>query len=366
MSKFDNLFSKENTEIDKAYEEILKLQEGDVKPLTTGVDFLDDNLIGGLNNKMVFIGSRPSMGKTFSSAKIQNHLLDSFEEVRILRMNLEMPTQSLLLRQLKETLNKPMKEIISHKFTEEELKKALEAVEKMKDPRVTDFSQPIKGEELKDLLRAFYVACKNEKIPNLKKVVFLDHLHVYSSKEDIDNVIEVLNEIKMADPNISFIIYFQFNRTIEDEWRNSREKKVFNFNMLPSSKYIYLTDKLMQYADIVMSMTIPQVVDLDTFASVNKARSEHLEEHFIEGGKESDFVKLKGLNRIYYNFIKIRMNDDFDDPRLFCEILDKEKEGETKNTYKKLVELEIPEFDFEAYSRNTDIQNLNLNLDNPF
>lgn len=356
MNKFDSLFSKENTEIDKAYEDILKIQRGDSLPLTTGIDFLDDNLIGGLNNKMVFIGSRPSQGKSYNLAKIQNHLLDTYENVRILRMNLEMPTQSLLLRQLKETLNKPMKEIISKSFTAEEIVKAEEALGKMKDKRVTDISQPIKGEDLRELLRAFYLSCKNEKIEGIKKVVFLDHLHVYSSKEEIDNVIEVFNDVKMADPDISFVIYFQFNRTIEDEWRNSKEKKIFNFNMLPSSKFIYLSDKLMQYADIVLSLTIPQVVDLEEFATVNKKRNPHLEEHFIESSKETDFAKLKGLNRIYYNFIKIRMNDDFDDPRLFCEVLDKSKETKIEDKYKVA----------EEYLFNKDILSYDLDLSDPF
>lgn len=347
-NKYTDIFNKTNSEVDRAYEEILKLQKGDTQPITTGFDFLDANLIGGLNNKIVFLGSRPSMGKTYNSAQIQNHLLDNFPDVRILRINLEMQTQALLLRELKKGLNKPMKEIISNKFTEEELKKATETLNKFKDPRITDFSSALKGEDLRDLLRAFYMSCKEEKNPNIKKIVILDHLHVYSSKEEIDNVLEIFNEVKMADPNISFLIYFQFNRSIEDEWRNSKEKRAFNFNMLPSSKFIYLSDKLMQYADIVMSITIPQVVDLEVFASVNKRRNPHLKDHFLEESKETDFAKLKGLNRIYYNFIKIRMNDDFDEPRLFCQLLDESKEKDIVYQYEQQPkqQIEIPNFDY--------------------
>jgi hypothetical protein len=29
----------------------------------------------------------------------------------------------------------------------------------------------------------------------------------------------ILNEMKMADKNMSFIIYFQFNRSVEDLWK---------------------------------------------------------------------------------------------------------------------------------------------------
>lgn len=333
MNKYLEVFSKENMEADKALEDLLKLQKGDSKPITTGYKFLDDNLIGGLNNKMVFALSRPSMGKTYMSANIQRHLLENFEDVRILRINLEMPTQSLLLRELKNALNKPMKAIISQEFTEEEKLKVEETVRKFKDPRITDFSQPVKGEDLRNLLRAFYQTYQGQ---DVKKVVMLDHLHVYSSKDDIDNVLEIFNDVKMADPNISFIVFAQLNRTLEDEWRASKERKSFNFNMFPSSKFIYLTDKLMQYGDIIFSMTIPQVVDLEIFGAVNKDRNKHLEDSFIEESKESNYAKLKGLNRIYYNFIKIRMNDDFDDPRIFCEVLDPAKEVETESKYKEL------------------------------
>jgi hypothetical protein len=39
----------------------------------------------------------------------------------------------------------------------------------------------------------------------------------------------------------------------------------------------------MQYADVVVGLTVPQVVDMEEFASVYKDRSDHLSEHFIEG-----------------------------------------------------------------------------------
>lgn len=340
MNKYLELFSKENMEADKALADLLKLQKGDSKPITTGYKFLDDNLVGGLNNKVVFSLSRPSMGKTYMSANIQRHLLENFEDVRILRINLEMPTQALLLRELKNALNKPMKSIISQEFTEEEKLKVEETIRKFKDPRITDFSQPIKGEDLRNLLRAFYQTYQGQ---NVKKVVILDHLHVYSSKDDIDNVLEIFNDVKMADPNISFIVFAQLSRTLEDEWRASKERKNFNFNMFPSSKFIYLTDKLMQYGDIVFAMTIPQVVDLEIFGAVNKDRNKHLADSFIEESKESNYAKLKGLNRIYYNFIKIRMNDDFDDPRIFADVLDEGKEETVNKTYtEKASEMKLP------------------------
>ena len=345
MNKYLEIFENKGKEAEEAFEEILSLQSGESDVIKTGIKFLDDNLIGGVNNCMIFVASRPSMGKTHNSSTIQRNLLENYEDVRILRMNLEMPTQSLLLRELRNSSKRKMKDILSRPFTDEELREAKISLNKFKDPRITDFSKALLGEELKDLLRAFHITVKKEEEElgrELKKVVFLDHIHTYSSKVDIDSVIEIFNDVKMVDKNMSFFIYAQLNRTIEDMWREAKEKKGFQVNMLPSSKYIYMSDKLMQYADIVMAITIPQVVDLEEFASVNRERNQHLSEHFIEDGKESKFAKLKGLNRVYYNFIKIRMNDDFDEPRLFCELIDEEKEEFIDMIYKESSESNKP------------------------
>lgn len=357
MNKYLEIFQNKGKEADEAFAEILALQSGESEPIFTGQTWLDTNLVGGLNNKMVFALSRPSMGKTHNSASIQNYLLENYEDVRILRMNLEMPTQALLLRELKNSSGKKMKDIISNPFTKEELKKAEETLNKFKDKRVTDFSKPVAGEEYRQLLRAFYLHTSEEEKGlkrKLKKIVVVDHIHTLSSKTEIDEFIEVCNEVKMVDKNISFIIYGQLNRTIEDTWREAKEKKGFQVNMLPSSKYIYMSDKLQQYADIVVAFTIPQVVDLEEFASVNKTRNQHLKEHFIDDGKDVEYAKLKGLNRIYYNFIKIRMNDDFDEPRLFCELLDSEKESIVEAVYKesapKSSPIEAPVFDETLFS----------------
>ena len=162
MNKYLDVFENSGKEAEEAFEEILALQEGGTDIIRTGIDFLDENLIGGVNNKMIFIASRPSMGKTHNSSTIQRNLLKNHEDVRILRMNLEMPTQSLLLRELRNSSKRKMKDILSRPFTEDEMEEAKISLNKFKDPRITDFSKPLIGEELKELLRAFYISVKKE------------------------------------------------------------------------------------------------------------------------------------------------------------------------------------------------------------
>ena len=64
----------------------------------------------------------------------------------------------------------------------------------------------------------------------------------------------------------------------------------------------------------------------------------HLSEHFIPDPKQGSFVRLKGWNRIYYSYVKIRMIDSFDDPKLFCEILSNKYEEEAAKRYQSPTE----------------------------
>lgn len=341
------LLEGNNNEVRTAHNEILELQKGDSNIIVTGQEHLDYFLIGGINNKMVFIGSRPSMGKTFHCETMINNLLDEKvnknQNIALLRLNLEMQTKSLLLRDLKKSLGKKMRDIISSPYTEEEMKIVESVVNKHDDPRVTNFSKLLGPVEFEFLVKEYCkkVSRDNDKV---QKIVLIDHIHIYQTKQEIDKILSLCNELKMSDPNLSFIIYFQFNRSIEDLWRGSKDSKVNPKNFLPHSGHIYNTDSLMQFADLVMGMTIPQVVDLDEFASVYKDRNMHLEKHFLDNSsKDTVTTLLKGRNRIYYNYIKIRLVDDFEDPRLYCDILSPEYEDSVDKMYKqKSEESSIP------------------------
>lgn len=369
-SEIDEILNGVNDEVLQAHEEIIALQKGGGSLIKIGQDHLDHFLIGGLNNKMVFIGSRPSMGKTFHCETTINNLLNPSinpdQEIAILRLNLEMQTRNLLLRDLKKSLNKKMTDILTIPYNEEEREVVKTVVKRHRDKRVTNFSKLVKGDDMRYLLRKFTEKINNqdeEKGTTTQKIVLVDHLHIYSSKAEIDEILSIFNEFKMADSSMTFLIYFQFNRTLEDVWRDSKEKKANPKNFLPNSSHIYLTDVLMQYADLVMGMVIPQVVDLDEFASVYKDRNMHLKDHFSPTDNvDNTTARLFGRNRIYYNYIKIRLVDDFEDPRLYCDVLNPEFEKtaikmfeENKNILSSSpIISQMPVFDQTNFNTNTD------------
>ena len=79
--EIDLILTGENREAVLAHTDIVNLQRKSSTILKTGIDHLDNFLIAGLTNKMVFIGSRPSMGKTTSAEKILTNLLNIFQHL---------------------------------------------------------------------------------------------------------------------------------------------------------------------------------------------------------------------------------------------------------------------------------------------
>ena len=335
--EIDLVLTGKNREAVLAHADIVSLQHKKSTILRTGIDHLDNNLIGGLTNKMVFIGSRPAMGKTTSAEKILTNLLEPLinpnQNISILKMNLEMGMQSLLLRDYKKALNRDMRDILERPFTVEESEVIKTVVAKHNDKRIINFSKTVNGDELRYLLNKF-ISISNEK-GLFEKVVIVDHLHIYPTKKEIDEVLFICNEAKMSDPHLSFIFYFQFGRSLEDIWRDTKDKKANPKTFLPNSSHIYNTDSLMQYGSIVMGQVIPQVVEMEEYASVYKDRNLHLAGHFLDDNPDNKTVRLKGRNRIYYNYIKIRDLDELDAPRLFCDILNPDYEETANKIYQE-------------------------------
>lgn len=333
--------SEPNKEVLDAHNEILAIQKGDRVLPKTNIEHLDHFLIGGLNNSMVFVGARPSQGKTYFCDQIINNLLNKDinpMNLSVLRINLEMVTKSLLLRDLKKALHKKMRDILSSPYNKEEQKTVTKVINKHRDKRLTNWSYMLDEEGFEILLREYIKKEKKEKGEDVQIICLLDHVHIYPTKTIIDNILGVCNKIKMENSSVSFVIFFQLNRVLEDIWRGGKDSKPNPKNFRPNSSHIYNTDTLMQFADLILTLVIPEVVGLDEYVAVARSYYEYLDDHFVDYD-DNVYVRLKGRNRIYYDYIKTRMLDDFDDPKLFCAVLDEEREkravGETVKVQKQ-------------------------------
>jgi hypothetical protein len=335
VDEINDIINGESNEVDQAFKEIIKLQKREVAPIKTGIPDLDHFLLTGLNNMMVFVGARPSMGKTHTASVIKENLLNPQInpnlDIALLNLNWEMQMKSSILRYLKRSTGRNMRDILSREFSEKEKEELGYIMAPMYDERVLNFNHVIEGGAFEHLVHQFVK--KNE---GKEVVILVDHIHILLTKQQIDEFLFTCNKLKIMYTNLSFVIFFQLRRDIEQRWRGGADAKVkLNpKNFVPNSGDIYNTDMLFQFADVIMTQVIPQVVDLDEYTTVNKDRNKHLESHFIAGSSsDNKSAKLKGRNRIFRNYIKIRLNDNFEDPRMYCDILDPEKEEMVHERY---------------------------------
>jgi len=198
------------------------------------------------------------------------------------------------------------------------------------DKRVVSFNHVIEGDPFEYLVDKFVAKNKGKEC-----FVMVDHIHILLTKVQIDEFLFLCNRLKKRYTNLGFIIFFQLGRTIEQRWRGGADAKMkLNpKNFLPNSGDIYNTDSLYQFADIIFTSVIPQVVDMDEYTTVSKDRNKHLESHFIAGAGDNKTAKLKGRNRVYRNYIKIRLNDNFEDPRIYCDVINPSIEEDIQKMY---------------------------------
>lgn len=331
----DNLIENGNKEdLTKAFADIKATQRGEKPFVKSGIPHLDSFLPLGLSNQWIFIGARPSMGKTWLAQEIKKNLqsdeVNPDVDIAILNLTWEMQLKSLILRDMKESMNKKMRDILSKEFSEEEKEKANEVFKAYLDENVLNVDKTYQGEDFRHLVRKF-----REKHEGKEIFVIVDHIHVLLTKKEIDEFNKVCNDLKKEFTNVGFIVFFQLRRDIEKRWRGNEDAKLkLNpKNFLPNSSDIYNTDSLYQFADIILTSVIPQVVDMDEYTTVHKERYVHLADHFIGDGKDNKTARLKGRNRVYYNYIKIRNNDDFEAPRLFCQVINPDIEDVITDVY---------------------------------
>lgn len=282
---------------------------------------------------------------TYTLHQLKNDILDqNNKNIAMLLYNWEMPWFSLILIQLKKILKKSFKEILQKKPTEDELVHYKEVMDNMRDERLTTISKPLTPDEWDFVTREWI---EN----NLDKellIIGTDHLGITvgdDKTKTIYRLMEIQNSIKLDYPDkVCFLNLFQLKREIEAIWRAKDTNPV---GLRVTSEYLFGADAMMQYSDIIFAQVIPEKANMEKYTSVNKERYEHLEEHFEDNpNPTSDYVRLKGLNRIYYDYIKKRLPED-GEPNLYCELLNKEKEEFIKATSEKEKDYKEEEDDIE-------------------
>lgn len=326
--KLNKLLEHNTRGVDDAIRAIDDLQQGHTVPISVSYLFLNELCLGAgiLPNLIISLLARPGQGKTYMAQTIRKDLLaDPDKNIGILYFNWEMPWFSLLLIEMKKALKKSFKDILGIKPTAEEKQIMAEVAESLKDPRFTSVDISLDAKE-------FEYVCRKYIEENLHKdqiFIFIDHIGIGKGKNKLEvmfEIMEVCNRLKLDYPNkLTFFPLSQLNRDIERLWRT---RDINPMNLRVTSEYIYGADAIMQYSDIVVASVIPQKAGFGDlgYCVVNRKSYAHLEDHIMDSEKASskEFVRMKGNNRVYYDVLKKRLDDDT--PTLYCEVLSEDKE----------------------------------------
>jgi hypothetical protein len=324
--KLDRLLKQDNSGVKEAFETLYDLQTGQTKPIEVSYDFINELCLGKglMSNLIISILARPGQGKTYIAQTLRKDLLkDKDANIGIAYFNWEMPWFSIVLIELKKKLKRSFKEILGQAPSEEDKKVMREVANELRDKRFTSIDVALSPEEFDYVCRKYI----QENIDKDQLFIFIDHLGIGKGKNKMEVMFEILekcNAMKLDYPNkLTFIPLAQLNRELERLWRT---KDLNPINLRVTSEYIYGADAIMQYSDIVIASVIPQKAGLEKYCTVNRERYKHLEEHIVDEDKDSAkaYVRLKGLNRVYYDVLKKRLDDDT--PTLYCEVLDPEQE----------------------------------------
>ena len=346
FEKLRSLLENNKNDINNAVKTIDNFQSGKLKPIETSLPHLNSASLGGLIPSLIIsIGARPGHGKTYTLHQLKNDILDqNNKNIAMLLYNWEMPWFSLILIQLKKILKKSFKEILQKKPTEEELIHYKEVMDNMRDERLTTISKPLTPDEWDFVTREWI----EDNLDKELLIIGTDHLGITvgdDKTKTIYRLMEIQNSIKLDYPDkVCFLNLFQLKREIEAIWRAKDTNPV---GLRVTSEYLFSGDSMNQYSDIVMAQVIPEKANMELYASVNKERYKHLEEHFQDDpNPTSDYVRLKGTNRIYYDYIKKRLPED-GESTLYCQILNQEKEEFIKATSEKEKDYKEEEDDIE-------------------
>ena len=325
--KLNKLLEHNNKGVDEAIAALQNIQNKEIQPIAVSYMWMNELCLGQgiLPNLIISLLARPGQGKTYMAQTLRKDLLeDKSRNIGILYFNWEMPWFSLLLIELKKKLKRSFKDILGMTPTDRDLEEMEEVAEALKDPRFTSVDIALDPDE-------FEYVCRKYIEDNLDKdqlYMFIDHIGIGKGKNKLEVMFEIMercNRIKLDYPNkLTFFPLAQLNREIEKLWRT---RDVNPINLRVTSEYAYGADAIMQYSDIVVASVIPQKVGLaEGYCTVNRDRYPHLEDHILDAERMSpkDLVRLKGSNRVYYDVLKKRLDDDT--PTLYCEILDPDKE----------------------------------------
>jgi len=301
-------FIKCSTEvIEQAANELRQYETGEIKPIKTRYDHLNENTYGGiLPGTITVIAGTSGTGKSFVAQELEEDFLNpdlnpGAEEHILLRCNWEMIFRSLLVRSIRKQMPLTLKDIYYKEKSEAERQVIEQVIAREQSKNIYYFSQPVTPEEFEKDVRAFLEMHKSAK----RIWVTIDHMGLVEGRDKfiaMNTLIAVLNKMKLTQEfsNTSFIPLMQLNREIE-----GRTDVRF---LSPRRGDFYGADSIFQTADLVMVLHRPERLSHEKYMQFHPSKYSHLKEFMDKpGAQRASFLTD---NLIFFHYLKLREEDE--------------------------------------------------------
>lgn len=320
--------------INESITSLNKYQKGEEKLIKTNREWLDKP--GGvLRQSIILILGASFSGKTTELQNITDDIMDTdrnedASDYVVLTHSFEMSSFSLTLKDIKKITNLNYKEILSEEFSEENKEKLSKYFNSKRDGRYYINHQTGTAQEIVEQTEEFLKKHTDKKLV----LVEIDHLALLKStqtgkKTTIDDLVELMNDLKLKYPNFLMIALTQANRNVY-----SRIKDKSN-DMKLSRNDVYASDTAYHIADYCYGLQNAYFLGVEEYRKVSPKKYPHLEHRFTDEDSNGR-VSLYSEGCIFVEVLKDRMVDDLNFVDIYTiEIkpLEKEKKQETKNLF---------------------------------
>jgi replicative DNA helicase len=288
---------------DEAVKSIAKFQTGQIKPISTGFEWLDKHLLGGfLPSTIMTIGGLSNHGKTYLMQKLENYVLDTSEDVVLLRCNWESAVYKLLLRKITQKTNMKMSEVLFNLPEGKNLEDIREICKQERRDGLFYSEEPVTACQFGEEVATFLQENVDKKV-----MITIDHVGLVKGREksEIDALFEEMNKLKKMHPYVFFVPLMQLKRDLLDRVGNHPSEA-------PRQLDFYGSDQLFQLSDLVMAVYNPyKVGSVGKYMVFSKYGYEYVDMEFIvEGGGKYNHFKPEG--NYFYHMLKSRDIEDME------------------------------------------------------
>jgi len=285
----------------EAEEQLARLQSGEIQPITTGINHLDEALLGGfLPGSVLSIIGYSFHGKSYELESIQRHVARVHHDVIMLNATWELEGFKVISRDLSFQMKKSVKDVIFQKPTGHDIEVSKKVIDAYKRPGMFFQPEPVAADQFEEDIMWLIANHPNHRI--LVSVDNLENILVDkgSQKECMDRMLYRVNVLKKRHPFISFIILNQMNN---DYVKRSESLKA----QTPIASDIYQTGQLFKLSDVVLFKLMPTRFGIqDKFMIFGKGMYPHLESFKVPAKGQSKVTSFDPFGNIFYVYLKAR------------------------------------------------------------